>query len=310
MALSAIEIAQKQRHLHLLNRVKNNKPLTRRELKELAELEKMAQKEQRTVKSKKNAAAGKKKRRRSSGHIKNKDKRRRDWQAPKKGDRELAALAKELKDVAAFDKKIGEHFDLEEHPRIKTALREAVSQQIEDIIKRKFRGKKYKDFRRVTFKQLEELTGRTRRTIYDWLGKGLKRESDGSFFLPTFITWFEQYTVEKLPAKAVAAANPYQKLRTEHLKYTLAEQKRELLRRDEVMAGYVARHQNLVTSFRHKAEDLLMEIQGLPESKKQEILNKFFDDVLTQQCSVPEELHLPEEIAELFAELLKKLKGE
>src|SRR4030042_1917602 len=38
--LSATEIAQKQRHLHLLTRVRNNQPLSRPELAELEELKK------------------------------------------------------------------------------------------------------------------------------------------------------------------------------------------------------------------------------------------------------------------------------
>ena len=41
--VDAIEIAQKQRHLFLLNKIKNNQPLTRPELEELAEHEKKAQ---------------------------------------------------------------------------------------------------------------------------------------------------------------------------------------------------------------------------------------------------------------------------
>lgn len=38
--VDAIEIAKKQRHLYLLGRVKNNRPLSKRELDELAKLEK------------------------------------------------------------------------------------------------------------------------------------------------------------------------------------------------------------------------------------------------------------------------------
>lgn len=53
MNLPAVEIAQKQRHLHLLTRVRNNQPLSRAELAELDEFEKMDDGRQKTDDKKK-----------------------------------------------------------------------------------------------------------------------------------------------------------------------------------------------------------------------------------------------------------------
>jgi hypothetical protein len=54
--LDAVEIAQKQRHLYLLNQVKNNRHLSQRELKELKKLEDKA-KSKKKIKPKRKAAA-------------------------------------------------------------------------------------------------------------------------------------------------------------------------------------------------------------------------------------------------------------
>jgi len=47
--IDAVEIAERQRHLYLLERVKNNRPLSRKELEELAKLEKKPKNKQRAT---------------------------------------------------------------------------------------------------------------------------------------------------------------------------------------------------------------------------------------------------------------------
>jgi hypothetical protein len=73
------------------------------------------------------------------------------------------------------------------------------------------------------------------------------------------------------------------------------------------MAGIIARHQNLINALKHKAEELARDAAGQPQAKIMEMLNDFFDGMLRQQCSVPEQLKLPADIAEQFSELLRKL---
>lgn len=281
-----------------------------------------------------------------------------------KKDGDLAALAAELKQVASLDSHLEEHFELEKHPRVKSALEKAVSDRVEDIIKHRFAGPVQKDFRKVTLAQLKRITGKTRRCIYDWIGKGLPREADGTFMLnkfvewitrpvqgncwkvtfaqlkeltgksrrciydwirkglpreadgnfslPGFFGWFETYTIEKLPAKAAAEISPFQAEKMKKLRIDIAESENRLLDRGEVLAGQIARHQNLISAFTHKAEEIAMLATASPKAqdKIEKALNRFFDDVLRQQCQVGEELKLPEEKARQFEKLLQGLRPE
>jgi len=291
LTLSAVEIAQKQRHLYLLTRIRNNRHLSRAELAELEQLEKMTKKQKKTARDKgKKSAKGKGKK-----TVRGKN---------------IRALARELRSLAAADAEIDSHLAsiFEKHPRIKIAWDQGIAQRVEEVIRDKFTEADLKDYRRVTLKQLVEITGRTRRTIYDWLKKGLQRNADGSFYLPSFLIWFERYTIEKLPPKAVAAANPLQAMKAERLEMDLARQRNQLLDRGEVIAGQIARYQNLMNSLTHKAEELALLANGQPKGKIAEMLNDFFDEVLRQQCQVPEELRLPEEAERQFAKLLRSLE--
>jgi hypothetical protein len=227
----------------------------------------------------------------------------------KKTNKDLERLASELKQVSALDSQLEEHFDIEKYPRVKQALEEAVSARVEDIIRQRFAelGGRQKDYRYVTLAQLIELMGITRRTPYDWVKKGLPREADGTFFLPTFIKWFEKYTIEKLPAHVVEEINPLQAKKAERLEIDLRRARNELLPRVEVMAGQVARHQNLINTFSNKAEELAREMHGQPETVIAGMLGDFFDEVLKAQCQIGSELKLPEEIEVKFRELLNNL---
>lgn len=288
--MSAVEIARKQRHLYLLQKVKGNRPLTAGELEELKKYEQMP----RTTGKK--IVKGKKRQRGPRGRF-----------VASGDDAQFKTLARELKSVAALDSQFEEHFELEKYPRVKAALEAAVSARVEEIIRQRFAAPAQKDYRKVALMQLVELTGRTRRTIYQWIDKGLPRNADGSFYLPSFLNWFEKYTIEKLPARVVAEINPLQAKKAERLEIDLKRARNELLPRREVMAGQIARHQNLINSLSHKAEELAMLAGGQPQSKIAEMLNNFFDDVLEAQCQVPEQLRLGEEAAKQFAKLLESL---
>ena len=295
--ISTVEIAQKQRHLHLLQRVRENKSLSAKEINELKLYESAAKKtaaeklpEKKHSKNKKRDSKGK-------------------FKAPAE-DKQFAALAAELKSVASLDSQFEEHFELTKYPRIRQALEAAISQRVEEIIRERFVIAAQKDYRKVTLQQLVEITGKTRRTIYDWINKGLPRNADGSFYLPSFIGWFEKFTIEKLPSKVIAEINPLQAFKAARIEIDLKRARNELLSRDEVMAGQVARHQNLINSLSHKAEEIAMLANGQPQSKISEMLNSFFDELLSQQCQVPEQLQLPEEKAKEFEKLLNSLKSE
>ena len=159
-------------------------------------------------------------------------------------DKQFAALAAEFKSVTLIDSQFEKHFKLKKYPLIKQALEAAVRHRIEDIIREQFVAAIQKDYRKITLAQLVEITGKTRRTIYDWINKGLPRNADGSFHLPSFIGWFEKYTIEKLPAKVVTEINPRQTFKAKQLEIDLKRIRKEI----EVMAGQIARHQNLINS--------------------------------------------------------------
>lgn len=254
----------------------------------------------------------KKQKKTAKGKIKKSAKGKGKKSAKGKNKRRFRALARELRSLAAADAEIDSHLAsiFEKHPRIKVAWDQGIAQRVEEVIRDKFTEASLKDYRRITLKQLVEITGRTRRTIYDWLKKGLQRNADGSFYLPIFLTWFERYTIEKLPPKAVAATNPLQAMKAERLELDLARQRNQLLDRGEVIAGQIARYQNLMNSLTHKAEELALLCNGQPQAKMAELLNNFFDEVLHQQCQVPEELRLPEDAEKQLVKLLKNLRPE
>ena len=275
----------------------------------------MAERQKKTAGGKVKKTARGKIKKSAKGRDKKKPAKSRDKSKSKKSSieqRRIRALARELKSIAAIDAEFDSHLSdiFDKYPRVKKAWEDELSQRVEDAIVRKFPGEMQKDYRRITLKQLVEITGRTRRTIYDWLKKGLQRNADGSFYLPIFLTWFERYTIEKLPPKAVAAANPLQAMKAERLELDLAQARNQLLDRGEVIAGQIARYQNLMNSLTHKAEELALLCNGQPQAKMAEMLNLFFDEVLRQQCQVPEELRLPPEAEKQFAKLLTNLKPE
>ena len=299
-AISTVEIAQKQRHLYLLKKVQNNKSLTAKELKELQDYEEMADKQKTEVRSQKTKIEG---RQRGPGGRFVKTSAERQATSD-----DFAALAAELKAVAALDSQLEEHFDIKKYPRIEAALEEAVSARVEEIIKQRFAKISHRDYRRITLIQLMEITNKGRRTIYFWIDRGLPREDDGSFWLPKVFEWLEKYTenkvMKRLPDRKM---NPYQEGRVKQLRIDIAEREHRLLDRSSIMAGMIARHQNLINAFHHKAEELARDTIGQSQSKNMEMLGNFFDGVLRQQCSVPEQLKLPADIAEQFSELLRKL---
>ena len=168
------------------------------------------------------------------------------------------------------------------------------------------------DFTHITIAEMVELTGKTRQTIHEWYTRyGLMRNSDKTYNLRDFLTWFEQFTLSKATGR-----NPHVELdilktrKAEKLEIDLAHRRGQLLDRDEVMAGILARHQSLLDAFNRKAEELAMTCTNQPVPTIIRILQDFFADVCSQQCRLPEQLRLPPEIAERFAAILEELKPE
>jgi len=230
--------------------------------------------------------------------------------------RSIQASSEQIRAITAELEKLAEaeaQTDIfEKYPRIQAAWEKAIARHFEAFFKENLLGAGQPgDLHHISLSQIIEITGRGRRTIYDWIGKGLPRNADGSFDLVLFLKWFEKYTIRKLPPQAVATAvNPLQAAKAQRLEIDLARVKNQLLDRNEVMAGQLARHQNLINSLNNKAEELALISHGQPQDKIAEILNNFFDELLGQQCQVPAELQLPPAAEKMFAELLENLRTE
>lgn len=184
--------------------------------------------------------------------------------------------------------------------------------QIEYLLRNEIAGRDQVDFKRVTITQLCELTGRTRQSVHDWYTKhGLNRNSDKTFDLFDFIPWYANFIItKKADAPGRPAGNrtdPLRDVRAQNLQLDLEHKRGQLLDRQQVIAGLLARSQTLVNSLDRKAEDLAALCNNRPMVKIVEILDNFFDDVRRQQCTVPEFLQLPQKAREKYQELMELL---
>jgi len=357
---TVLEIAKKQRHLHLLSRVKENKHLTVSETKELAEYEDMTGTKKPTEKKKnrrpkitaarlkllavecetiaaaEEQLAGNK----SLAEIFDiSEKLKAAWERGRflRNLRRLAATAATITEAAQSlgmeADKLGEvlNSDIEAADMwnqarlavtidIKTALvaaakegKAAAIKNIEMILQREIAHGRT-DFSRLSIDEMCQVTGRTRQTLHEWYtNQGLSRNSDKTFDLKTFLFWFENYVLRKADhrgSKTLAETDPLKAAKTEKLEINLAKEKKNLLDREQVMAGVLARYQMMINSFNRKADELAMLCHGQPPAKITELLNNFFTEVLGAQCQVPEELALPPAAAEEFLKLLAGLREE
>ena len=186
----------------------------------------------------------------------------------------------------------------------------AAAKQIENLLRQEI-AKPAFDFRHVNINQLTELTGKTRQTVHDWHTKyGLSRNSDKTYNLFVFFEWFEEFTLNKRTPNSAAQVDPFKAAKTKQLENVLKEQSGQLIPRQQVMAGHVARCQALVSAMDRKAKELSLLMVNQPAVKMEEMLSIFFSDLRRAQCQVPDELMLPAEVAEKFGELLKMLDPE
>ena len=146
LTLSAAEIASKQRHLHLLQKVKANRPLSAAELKELKSYEEMAKK------TAKKSVPCTPRRRKTQKQVRKRDVdgKFKNAAGSRINELQIKKLAAELKSLAAMDEQFESHFDgiLEKYPRIKKALEQAIAQRVEDVIQQRFASLDQKDYRR------------------------------------------------------------------------------------------------------------------------------------------------------------------
>lgn len=168
------------------------------------------------------------------------------------------------------------------------------------------------DVLHVPIDQMCELCGITRQTLHDWYkNKGLQRNSDNTFNLKSFIEWYGGFVLEKNKVKAAPASiDPMRDLKAQRLQIDIQEKHGQLLDRNMVVSGLMARQQALVNALNKDVGSLAMRCHGQTIEKISEVLESFFEDVRRQQCQLPEELTLPEDVEKQLLKLLDQLNPE
>jgi len=187
------------------------------------------------------------------------------------------------------------------------------ARQVEQLLKRELAAG-HPDTSKLSTNQLADIVGKTRQTIYDWYTKhGMPRNSDETHDLRVFIAWFEKFVTDKARGKKttdVDITDPHTKqtmLKAERIELELSERKGQLVGRDEVLAGLLARYQNLVNMCDRKGSELAMLLHGQTVEDNAKILGGFFDELRKTIIYVPEQLKLDEEAKAAFVKLLEGL---
>lgn len=168
------------------------------------------------------------------------------------------------------------------------------------------------DYTSLSVSELAEIMGKSRQAIYDWVRKaGLARKPDKTFDLREVMTWWQQYTEERLVASTPGdnAPDRLKAARAERMEMELARERGKLLDRDQVLAGLLARHQILVQWARQKVDELARLCQGQKAERIAEIIRKGIDELRSELCQVPGELQLPKKAEKQFVKVLEMLQG-
>jgi len=164
------------------------------------------------------------------------------------------------------------------------------------------------DLTKLMQTEMAELFGVTRQTVTEWTNSHhAPRNSDRSYDLKDMITWYRQF-VKTLASPKSAPADTLRDLKAESMKISLAERKSELLERDIVICGIIARWQNIVASFKYKNRELAAMVHGQTIDNIEDILGRAFEDLQGEWLEVPEFLQLGTGAKEKMSGLLKMIK--
>jgi len=168
--------------------------------------------------------------------------------------------------------------------------------------------------RRLRIADIADLVGRSRHLVYNWMQKNnLPLGPDKTIDLKDFMRWFETFTAEKAATRNGGKKDQSSRLhqvKVEQIEIELKRCRHELLARDEVMAGILARHQVLINSVRQKAPQIAQLCQEQKPERIIKIITDSLADICRELCQVPAELHLPERAAKAYREVLKMLTDE
>ena len=168
----------------------------------------------------------------------------------------------------------------------------------------------YFDFSYLSTNQLAQLTGKTRQTIYKWRTQhGLPTNKDNSFDLHQVLPWLEKFIIQKITDrfKGDEKLDPLKQAKAERLEMELKKHRGELLNREEVMAGLLARYQILLFWAERRPDELGRLCQGQKPERITKLIKEAVIELRRDLCQVPEELQLSDKASKLFQKVLDNL---
>ena len=174
---------------------------------------------------------------------------------------------------------------------------------------------KMPDTHKLKVADIAIFTGKPRAAIYEWINKGhLPIAADKTIDVGSFIRWFETYItdsmIQKYASKKTDQSSRLQAMKAEQIEIELKRQRRELLPREEVMAGILHRYQILVNSVRQRAPQMAQLCFGQKPERVVEIITNSLGDICSDLCKVPAEFYLPEPAAKAYQKVLEILKND
>jgi hypothetical protein len=167
---------------------------------------------------------------------------------------------------------------------------------------------------KLTITDIANVTGRSRHLVYNWTQRNnLPLGLDKTIELKDFLKWFETFTVESAVAKFGQKSdqtNQLHQVKAEQIKMEIKRRRHELLPREEVMRGILARHQVLINSMRQKAPQMAQLCQGQESERIIKIITDSLADICRELCQVPAQLCLPEPAAKAYQKVLEILNDE
>lgn len=165
------------------------------------------------------------------------------------------------------------------------------------------------DMKKLLQRQVAELFGVTRITVKNWVDShGCPQNADGSFDLGQVIRWNMNYQSRRAGGH-VEPTDKLRDLKAETMALQLSEKKGELLPRDEVIAGLIARWSNIVGAFKYRRRELASMCHNQTVEGIEDILGRFFAELQGRQLEIPEFLSLPADAEAKLRECFEILGG-
>ncbi len=156
---------------------------------------------------------------------------------------------------------------------------------------------------------LASLVGVSPKTLWVWTTqRGLNKNPDGSFDLAKFLPWYRDHIAATASNGTSPKGDALREEKAKMIRLKLAQQRGELLPRDEVMRGLAARVQALLGVQRDQGALLPEKLVNKSAAEIEVILREYCDAQCQAYLNLPSELWLEEPLATEFRNLLDRLK--